>query len=68
MTERESFVKQAAKKYSKGRFTATQTGARQLAERRRSGQLLHEVAESVENAEDFEAQISGKKRPTRTKR
>lgn len=57
-TERESFAKRAAKKYSKGRYTATQTGARQIAEKDATGSM-----------DAFEAIIAGKKqRPTRTKR
>lgn len=69
MGEREDFVKNAAKKYSKGKFTASQTGARQFAERRKTGNDLKKVLDSVESQDSFEDMINGKKpRPTRTKR
>lgn len=68
MGEREEFVKKAAKKYSKGKYTATQTGARQFAEGRKNAAELKSVLESVGDMENFEDKIKGGSRPKRTKR
>jgi len=70
---RAAFVKKAAKQFSTGNFTASQTGAKQFAKANYDNAQTKAMVDAIGGTSDFENMINGAPpaprapRPTRTK-
>lgn len=55
-----AYARSAASSFKEGTFTASQTGARQLAEKREQFRQMGKISDSMGSQAEFEDYISGK--------